>query len=370
MSIFRIEKNKNYTAMSNYHFQDMNLSLKAIGLLSKMLSLPDNWDYSQAGLAKICKDGEDSIGSALKELEKCGYLTRERERLANGRMGGMIYHVYEVPKDLIIEDDMSAHVPEKKNKSTKSHLPRPNYPRRENPVLVNPVQEKPEQANPEQGSPIQEFPKQENPPKINNNIINTNSQSNNKKNTNSLIYSTNPSIQTEAERDITYSDKYTEDEYEEGYFENEYGDMEMIPAKDRIDRLIENRDGKKDFEIYNAVTEVVRQTVNYSYFKKQIDDADRQLYADTNSISIEDYNIVCRENDLTKLNSIIGYIVDFILNTDTRPVKIAHDLIPREVVKARILDTNIEKIKNVIAKLSDENIKNPKAYTIAVLYNS
>lgn len=365
MSIFRIEKNKNYTAMSNYHFQDMNLSLKAIGLLSKMLSLPDNWDYSQAGLAKICKDGEDSIGSALKELEKCGYLTRERERLANGRMGGMIYHVYEVPKDLIIEDDPSALVPEKKSKSIKSHSPKPNYPRRENPVLVNPVQ-----ANPEQEIPIQEFPKQENPPKINNNIINTNSLSNNKKNINSRIYSVNPSIQGKAERNITYSDKYTEDEYEEGYFENEYGYMEMIPAKDQIDRLIENKNGKKDFEIYNAVTEVVKQAVNYSYFKKQIDDAQERLYSDTDSISTDDYNLVCEENDLTKLNRLVGYIVDFVLNANTRPVRIARDLIPREVVKARILNANVEQIKNTIAKLSEEDIKNPKAYAIAVLYNS
>lgn len=363
MSIFRIEKNKNYTAMSNYHFQDMNLSLKAIGLLSKMLSLPDNWDYSQAGLAKICKDGEDSISSALKELEKFGYLTRERERLHNGRMGGMIYHVYEVPKDLISENSPSSLVPENKTKSIKAHSPKPDYPRRENPVQVNPSQE-----IPKQGIPTQEAPKQENQTKKNNNIINNKAESNNQKNTNSLIYSFNPSIREE--RSITYSDKYTEEEYDEGYFENEYGEMEMIPAIDQIDRLIENKDNKKDYEIYNAVTDVVKQAVNYTYFKKKNKDADRRLSDENNPISLEDYDKICKEHNLTKLNSIVRYIVDFVLNTDTRPVKIAHDLVPREIVKARILDTNIEKIKNVIIKLSEDGIKNPKAYAIAILYNS
>lgn len=361
MSIFRIEKNKNYTAMSNYHFQDMNLSLKAIGLLSKMLSLPDSWDYSQAGLAKICKDGENSISSALKELEKYGYLTRERERLSNGRMGGMIYHVYEIPKDLITEDNPSSFIPNNKNIGT--HSPKSTLPRQGFPVLVNPAQE-----NPKQGTPERELPKPENREEINNNIINTNQQSNNQKNINSLIYSVNPSIEDKPNK--TFSDKYTEEEYNDGYFENEYGDMEMIPAKDRIDRLIENKDNKKDFEIYNAVTEIVKQAVNYSHFKKQIEEADRRLSDDDNPISLEDYNAVYRENNLIKLNSIVGYIVDFVLSSDTRPVKIAYDLIPREIVKARILNTNIEKIKNAILKLSEENIKNPKAYTIAVLYNS
>lgn len=358
MSIFRIEKNKNYTAMSNYHFRDMNLSLKAIGLLSKMLSLPDDWDYSQSGLTKICKDGADSIASALKELEKFGYLIRERERLPNGRMGGMIYHIYEVPKDLINEDDPSSLVPENK---PKSNSPKPTLPRRENPFLV-----KPEQEPPEQGSLTKEVPKQEIQPEINNNILNNNSQSNNQKNTNSLIYSINPSIQDKP--NIACNNKYTEEEYDEGYFENEYGEMEMIPAKDRIDRLIENKDKKKDFEIYNAVTEVVKQSINYNHFKNKIEDADRKLYED--QISIEDYDAICKENNLTKLNNIVGYIVDFVLNADTRPLRIAHDLVPREIVKARILDLNIEKIQNAIAKLSDENIKNPKAYIIAVLYNS
>ena len=76
MSVFRVEKTKDFTIMSNHHFKNKNLSLNAKGLLSLMLSLPDEWDYTIRGLASICKDGVDSISTALKELEAEGYLIR------------------------------------------------------------------------------------------------------------------------------------------------------------------------------------------------------------------------------------------------------------------------------------------------------
>ena len=69
MAVFRIKKTKNYTVMSNHHLRNTNLSLKAKGLLSLMLSLPEEWDYTTKGLSVICKDGVDSITSAIKELE-------------------------------------------------------------------------------------------------------------------------------------------------------------------------------------------------------------------------------------------------------------------------------------------------------------
>ena len=78
MAVFRVEKNHNYTVMSNYHLRDTALTLKAIGLLSKMLSLTDEWDYTTRGLAAICKEGVDAIGAALKELEARGYLVRRQ----------------------------------------------------------------------------------------------------------------------------------------------------------------------------------------------------------------------------------------------------------------------------------------------------
>ena len=97
MAVCRVEKNKNYTTMSNYHLRDPNLSNKARGLLSTMLSLPESWDYTTRGLAKICKDGVDGITAQLRELEQCGYLIRNRIRDSSGRIVDMEYIIYERP---------------------------------------------------------------------------------------------------------------------------------------------------------------------------------------------------------------------------------------------------------------------------------
>lgn len=86
MGIFRVEKVKDYTTISNYHLRDKRLSLKAKGLLTMILALPEDWNFTIRGLSAICKEGVESIGTALKELEKGGYLVRKRVRGADGRM--------------------------------------------------------------------------------------------------------------------------------------------------------------------------------------------------------------------------------------------------------------------------------------------
>ena len=98
MAVCRVEKNKNYPTMSNFHLRDKNLSNKSRGLLSTMLSLPENWDYTTRGLAAICKDGVDGITAQLKELEQRGYLVRHRIRDSNGRITDMEYVIYEEPQ--------------------------------------------------------------------------------------------------------------------------------------------------------------------------------------------------------------------------------------------------------------------------------
>ena len=87
MAVFRIEKTRDYTVMANYHLRDKSLSLKAKGLLSLMLSLPDDWDYTTKGLAHICKDGVDSICATVRELEQHGYIRRRRIRNGKGQLG-------------------------------------------------------------------------------------------------------------------------------------------------------------------------------------------------------------------------------------------------------------------------------------------
>lgn len=96
MAVFRIEKTNNYTTMSNYHLRDKNISHKARGLLSYMLSLPDDWDYSVNGLVSLSKENIRAIRSGLKELEDCGYLIREKKKLNNGRFD-YEYFIYEIP---------------------------------------------------------------------------------------------------------------------------------------------------------------------------------------------------------------------------------------------------------------------------------
>ena len=85
MAVFRIERTRDYTVMSNHHLRNHELSLKAKGLLSMMLSLPDDWNYTTRGLAKICKEGVDAIGGALRELETAGYIVRHQLRDRQGR---------------------------------------------------------------------------------------------------------------------------------------------------------------------------------------------------------------------------------------------------------------------------------------------
>ena len=98
MSIVRVHKTQNFTVMSNYHFKERKMSLKAKGLLSLMLSLPDDWNYSISGLVSLSKDGKDSVMSTLAELEKFGYLKRDRTTDSKGRFSGVEYHIYEEPQ--------------------------------------------------------------------------------------------------------------------------------------------------------------------------------------------------------------------------------------------------------------------------------
>ena len=98
MAVYRVNKNRGYTVMANYHLRDKTLSLKAVGLLSKMLSFNDGWQFSTKGLSAICKEGPDAVLAALRELEDHGYLIRHRQRDAKGRMSNTVFEIYEQPQ--------------------------------------------------------------------------------------------------------------------------------------------------------------------------------------------------------------------------------------------------------------------------------
>ena len=136
MAVFRVERNKGYTVMSNHHLRNKDLSLKAKGLLSQMLSLPENWDYTLKGLSLINRESIDAIRTAVWELEKAGYITRQQNRDGKGKMADMIYTIYEQPQ------------------------PRPEQPDKAAPGLENPVLENPTSDNPTPGNPTLENPTQ------------------------------------------------------------------------------------------------------------------------------------------------------------------------------------------------------------------
>ena len=123
MAVFRVEKNRGYTVMSNHHLRNRDLSLKAKGLLSQMLSLPEDWDYTLKGLSLINREQIDAIRAAIRELEQAGYIVRSRERDGQGRLRGADYVIYEQPQ------------------------PVPDSPTLENPTQEKPTLGKPTQLN-------------------------------------------------------------------------------------------------------------------------------------------------------------------------------------------------------------------------------
>ena len=139
MAVFRVEKNRGYTVMSNHHLRNPDLSLKAKGLLSQMLSLPEKWDYTLKGLSSINKESIDAIRTAVWELEKAGYITRRQGRDEKGKMTAIEYTIYEQPQP----------------------------PQLENPTTDNPVLE-----NPMSGNPTTENPVSENPTQLNKELLN------------------------------------------------------------------------------------------------------------------------------------------------------------------------------------------------------
>ena len=106
MPVFRVDKSRDFTVVANCVFKDRSLSAKAKGILVEMLSLPENWDYTLKGLTSLFTDGIDSIRQGINELEKHGYIVRERKRDARGRLGGMEYVIYETPH-IVQEDSQS-----------------------------------------------------------------------------------------------------------------------------------------------------------------------------------------------------------------------------------------------------------------------
>ena len=214
MAIFRVAKTRDYTVMSNCHLRDKTLTLKAKGLLSVLLSLPENWNYTTRGLAAICKEGVDSIGTTLRELENAGYLTRRRLRDQNGRISDTEYVVYESPHK----------TPEADSSYTAS-------PCTENPYMVSP----------DTATPRTDAPDTENPAQLNTQVSNTYESNTQKSNHNPIMFQRQRAQQ--ADTGMSDTDQIDAREYRRTLAEVkeqiEYDALDTPHDHERLDEIVE-----------------------------------------------------------------------------------------------------------------------------------
>ena len=326
-TVFRIEKKNNYTVMSNHHLRNCELSLKAKGLFSVILSLPDGWDYTLGGLAAISKESLDAIRSAINELEKFGYLHREQTRNSLGRLSNNEYFVYECPEDNPYFNSETAEnadtvnldeVP--KNRTTKPFSPSlenpttvkntSDLPLSENPITVNPITENPLSGNPLSGKPSTEKPLSENPTQLN--------------------------------KDKSNKDLLSKDLINQSNQSN--------PPMDRID-----------------VTD--SSNPNFSFFGSEKEDFERAKYLKQIHDNIE-YDFV-RKLDKPQVDELVNIMLDVICSKGGT-VRVNGGEVSRQTVKERFLSLDLEHIEYVLdsIKRGATEIHNPRAYLMTALFNA
>ncbi len=337
--IFKIQKNSNYTAMSNIHLQDKRLSLKAKGLLSLMLSLPaDRWRYSIRGLASICRDGVDSVRDGIKELERAGYVIRFRARKANGQLGEAIYWIYEEPQngpqdgddteydsgtvtsfDMQPNDELPDEEPPAPGKlmseKPASDRPMSAIPASAFPITGNPASGKPASGNPTQVISSQEIPALGNPTQSNNNRSNTQKEKSEKSNTNP----SNP---------------------------NQSSIHPSIPAQEDTAGTVPT--GLTDVQRRMDARELTRLIKNHI-----------------------EYDILCEELSRETLDNIVSLIVE-VLSTRCEYFTVSGKKVPAEIVHKRYMEINSAHIQYVFESMekSRSKVRNIRQYWFVALFNA
>ena len=291
MAVFRVERNTGYTVMSNHHLRNKELSLKAKGLLSQMLSLPEDWDYTLSGLSYINREKIDAIREAVRELERAGYIKRSRERDSKGRLRGADYVIYEQPQP---SDEGAA--------SADRQPPISEMPTLELPTLENPMLEKPTLENPTQ---------------LNKDISRTNLSKKEKSNTDLSIthsipiHSLNPLPYGEDEAAQPPERKRTERN-------DAYRVYEEI-IKDNIEYNILLQDMKFDHDRLNEIVDIILETVCTSRKKIRIagDDYPAELvkskFMKLDSEHIR-FVLDCMQENTTKIRNIKQYLKAVLFN--------------------------------------------------------
>ena len=307
MAVFRVERNTGYTVMSNHHLRNKELSLKAKGLLSQMLSLPEDWDYTLAGLSYINRESIDAIRTAVWELEKAGYITRRQGRDEKGKMTAIEYTIYEQPQP---------------------------------PELDCPVLEKPTADNPILENPTTDNPTSENPTQLNKDILKTNLPKKEKSNTDLSIthsipiHSPNPlpfgGDAARANGNASAAEERKRKERNDAYRVYE----EII--KDNIDYDILLQDKRIDKDRLNEIVDLILETVCTA--RKQIriagDDYPAELvkakFMKLNSSHIE-FVLDCMQENTTKIRNIKQYLKAVLFNAPSTidsyyTALVAHDM--------------------------------------------
>ncbi|WP_452585898.1 DUF6017 domain-containing protein [Slackia equolifaciens] len=314
MAVFRVERNTGYTVMSNHHLRNKELSLKAKGLLSQMLSLPEDWDYTLAGLSHINREKIDAIREAVKELEKAGYIVRSRERDEKGRLRGADYVIYEQPQPREPEAATSGGQPPILD------LPTLENPTLDNPTLEKPTQEKPTLENPTLDNPTLEKPTQEkptleNPTQLNKDILSKEQSITDLSSTDSIpFHSLNP---------LPFA----------------HGEAATPPERKRTEAK-----SNSAVEIYR---EIIKDNIEYDHL-------------------IQNCKI-----DKDRLDEIVDLMLETVC-TARKTIRIAGDDYPAELVKSKFLKLNSSHIEFVLDCMRENTtkVRNIKQYLKAVLFNA
>ena len=321
MSVFRVQKTRNFTVMSNHHLQDNSLSFKARGILSTMLSLPDDWDYTLAGLAKIAKDSVSAVKSGVAELEEAGYIKRAQGRAKNGQFSKNIYDVYEIP--LIVDETEENTVEPFDNITPASEQREDNHGFKE-PLCENYEEDEISDTEEVSPSPSSDFPSAaepsaEKPLAENRAQLNTNKQKTELQNT---------YIQSTRSIDPIYPNN-------EG----------MI---DRIDRSKSISGIKRTVETYNRCKELIKRNIGYDSF-------------------VQSRN----ESELQEIDDIVAIMAEVVAFAEN-PIWINKDNIPADMVRKRFLEIGYHEIDYVLFAMHRNTTKigNIRSYLIAAVYNA
>jgi len=351
MAVMRVEKNCNYTVMANYHLRDKRLSLKAKGLLSVMISLPAEWDYTLAGLAYISKEGVSAIRAAIQELEENGYVTRARLRNEAGQLGDTEYTIFELPQnDGQNADQVSsrqAPVSAAEDKSD-AFAPVCDYPILENPILENPTL----------GFPTLENSTLENRMQLNKDISNTHPQKKEIKTTDasnpnqSIIHPSIPEASEPVASDTTAqtvrmnTGLITDDPMPE--------EPAAIPLRRQTDSLTEQQKFLSEPTSFSGM----RRRLSFDGLVKKIKE------------QIDYWDLIENENR-NEIDNIVSIMVE-VMSTKCEYFTICGKKYPADLVHQRYSQITYQTIEYVLECIHKcgSDIRNIKQYLVATLFNA